>query len=317
METRIGVLGIGGTGGYFGGKLATFYKDSDGVKVIFIARNETKSLIRKQGLQVESVEGDFSINPSLVSDDPTEIGPLDILFVCVKSYSLEEATSKYIHNVKKGGIVITIQNSVSQLETLQNILPEGVTHLEGCAYILSNKIDIGHIRHKGGPATIFFGNDTTTEEFEWAEDIFTQAGVKATLTNAISKTIWKKFLFISPLAVATSYFTCTIGALRSSPEKFNFLKGLMEELFDLIKAKGIGLSTGEVEDHLLFLENLPENGKTSLQLDMESGNPSEIDSLLEYVLEASKQHGLACDNYQLAYNKLKGRQPKDGQHKSP
>ncbi len=229
-DIRIGVLGIGGTGGYFGGKLATFYKDSDAVKVVFIARNETKSLIKKQGLQVESVEEDFSIKPSLVSDDPAEIGPLDILFVCVKSYSLEEATSKYIQNVKRGGVVITIQNSVSQLETLQNILPEGVTHLEGCAYILSNQIGPGHIKHKGGPATIFFGNDTALEEFKWAEDIFTQAGVKATLTHAISKTIWKKFLFISPLAVATSYFSCSIGELRSSPNKYHFLKGLMAGL---------------------------------------------------------------------------------------
>ena len=304
-EFRIGVLGIGGTGGFFGGKLAAFYEDSDAVKVIFIARNETKSLIRKQGLQVESVEGDFSIKPFLVSDDPAEIGPLDILFVCVKSYSLEEAVCKYIKNVKKGGVVITIQNSVNQQGCLQSILPEGVTHLEGCAYILSNKIDIGHIKHKGGPATIFFGNDTATSEFKWAEDIFTQAGVKATLTNEISKTIWKKFLFISPLAVATSYFSCTIGELRSSPEKFEFLKGLMQELYGLVKLKNIALGPDEIENHLNFLENLPENGKTSLQLDIENGSPSEIDSLLEYVLIDSRKYGLDLKNYQLAYEGLK------------
>lgn len=304
-DIRIGVLGIGGTGGFFGGKLARYYKNSDNVKVVFIARNETKRIIVENGLKVESIEGDFTIEPDLVTDNTDEIGFLDILFVCVKSYSLEEAILKYRTNLANGGVVITIQNVVDQAERLKHVLPDHVRHLEGCAYILSNTIDIGRIKHKGGPATVFFGNNTDIREFKWVEEIFIKAGVKATLTSTISKTTWKKFLFISPVAVATSYFNSTIGELRDHPEKINFLKGLMEELFQLINTKSIDLNKSEIENHLKFLEKLPENGKTSMQLDIEQRKPSEIDSLLEYVLKESEKHHLVLTNYKMAYEKLK------------
>ncbi|HMB61616.1 MAG TPA: 2-dehydropantoate 2-reductase [Eudoraea sp.] len=304
-DIRIGILGIGGTGGFFGGKLAHYYKNIDNVKIVFIARNKTKRIIAESGLRVESIEGDFTTAPDLVTDNTAEIGVLDILFVCVKSYSLEEALLTYRNNLASGGVVITIQNVVNQAERVKAVLPDNVQHLEGCAYILSNTIDIARIKHKGGPATVFFGNNADIKEYKWVEDIFVKAGVKATLTSTISETIWKKFLFISPVAVATSYFNSTIGELRDHPEKIYFLEGLMKELFQLIKTKGIGLEASEIENHLRFLEKLPENGKTSLQLDIEQGKPSEIDSLLEYVLKESEKHHIKLPNYKRAYERLK------------
>ena len=182
------------------------YAQSEQVEVIFIARNKTQEAIIKNGLKVESIEGDFSVRPSLTSDDPEQIGKLDILLVCVKSLGLEKAINKYKHIVRKGGVVITIQNLVNQAERVEKLLPENVSLLEGCAYIISNIVDYGHIKHRGGAATIYFGKNDNIEGFEWIEELLINAGIKATLSNDISKIIWKKFLFISPLAVATSYF---------------------------------------------------------------------------------------------------------------
>jgi 2-dehydropantoate 2-reductase len=285
--------------------LAKYYKANEEIEVIFIARNESKRKILQDGLTVESIDGDFTVKPSIVSDDKTEIGDLDVLLVCVKSYGLEKAINHYKHNVKKGGVVITIQNLVNQVERVEKLLPEGITLLHGCAYIISNILDPGYIKHKGGPATLFFGNDTNTENYTWIEDLFLKAGIKATLSDSISKIIWKKFLFISPLAVATSYFSCTIGTLRSDTEKYSFFKSLIKELLELIKAKNIDLNQRDMDNHLQSLKGFPKEGKTSMQLDIENNNPSEIDSLLDYVLIEAKKHNLKLNNYSIAFDKLK------------
>jgi 2-dehydropantoate 2-reductase len=301
---RIGIIGIGGTGGFFGGKLAQFYQANDVVDVVFIARGNTKEAIRRNGLYVESDDGNFRIMPGIITDEPAAIGQLDVLLVCVKSYSIEETLKKYGNNVKKGGVVITIQNIVNQAERASKLLPDGVQLLEGCVYIISNIVTPGRIKHRGGPATMFFGASSEMEEFKWVEEIFTSAGIKATLSDKISKVVWKKFLLISPLAVATSYFSCTIGELRNDPVKFTFFKGLMEELFRVIEAKRVGLERKEIQNHLRALEGFPGNGKTSLQLDLENNKPSEIDSLLEYVCDEAKRHGIPVANYTLAVEKL-------------
>ncbi len=103
MKKRVGILGIGGVGGYFGGLLAMNLQDDPGYEIIFIARGDTKKNIKQRGLKLQSIEDHFIINPALVSDDPQEIGELDLLIPCVKSYSLESATKKYIDNIKTGG----------------------------------------------------------------------------------------------------------------------------------------------------------------------------------------------------------------------
>jgi len=307
---RIGILGIGGTGGFFGGKLAKYYTKSNNVDIIFIARNETKDVLIRNGLKVESIEGDYTVIPDLTSDDPDQIGELDILFVCVKSLGLEKAIDQYKHNLKEGGVVITIQNLVNQAERVEKILPKNVLLLEGCTYIISNIVDFAHIKHKGGPGTLFFGRNGNTESFRWTEELFLNAGIKTTLSNDISSIIWKKFLLISPLAVATSYYSCTIGELREDPSKLNFLQALMQELYQIIKAKKIGLKADVIDDHLETLNHFPLTGKTSLQLDIEKGYPSEIDSLLGYVIEESKNLKLHLNKYLLAQERLKIELPK-------
>ncbi|MFC4221249.1 ketopantoate reductase family protein [Flagellimonas marina] len=301
---RIGILGLGGTGGFFGGKLAKHYYENEKVDVIFIARNETKEKIQETGLMVESVDGNFNTKPFLVSEDSVEIGDLDILLVCVKSYSMAQAVGSYGQNVKKGGAVITIQNILDQAERIKGLLPKNTVHLQGCAYIISNIAAPGHIKHKGGPATLFFGDNSNISRYGWILDLFIDAGIKATLSNSISEVIWKKFLFISPLAVATSYFSCDIGTLRTDESKLSFLRGLMNELLALARIKNINLVHKDMAEHLMILERFPPEGKTSTQLDIESKRKSELDALLGHVLAESKRNNLESPHYQRAYEKL-------------
>lgn len=294
---RIGVLGIGGTGGFFGGKLALYYANDKDVDIVFIARKESKSAIAQNGLVVESVEGDFRAYPTLVSDNLDEIGKLDILLVCVKSFALEDAINQYKSCLKSTGVIITIQNLVNQVERLENLMPKGVQLLEGCAYIISNIKSPGHIVHKGGPATLFFGSSTTTD-YSWIESLFKNADIKVTLSRDIKNIIWQKFLFVSPVALASNYFKATLDELKNNPEKRNFVKNLMLELYQLIEYKEIDIDKSQIEKHLELLAKMPEGGKSSFQLDIEQGNRSEVDSLLNFVVDEGRALGISTPYYQ-------------------
>ena len=98
MKTRIGILGLGGVGGYFGGLLAKEYATSDAIDIVFIARGETLKVVSEFGLKISTDEGEITVFPNIVSDNPEIIGKLDYLICTTKTYDIEESLTS-IKNV--------------------------------------------------------------------------------------------------------------------------------------------------------------------------------------------------------------------------
>ncbi len=92
---RIGILGIGAVGGYFGGKLAAKHRDSNEVEIIFISRGENAKAIAENGLKIITPAGEIVANPSLVSANPVEIGKLDFVLCTCKTYDLKSGLEQY------------------------------------------------------------------------------------------------------------------------------------------------------------------------------------------------------------------------------
>ena len=114
---RIAIVGTGGVGGYFGGRLA-----QAGEEVVFIARGEHLRAIQTQGLRVDSVLGDFSIKPAQASDDPAQVGPVDIVLVCVKAWQVTEAAQTIRPLVGPKTRVVPLQNGVDAPAQLSAVL---------------------------------------------------------------------------------------------------------------------------------------------------------------------------------------------------
>ncbi len=305
MKKRIGILGIGGIGGYFGGLMAMNFEEDPSYEIIFIARGQTKANIKQKGLILQSIEDSFVIHPDLVSDDPKEIGQLDLLIACVKSYSLADAVSKYVGNIKAGGAVLTLQNAVNQREMLSGVIREDIDHLTGCVYIISNIKSPGHIVRQKGPDKISFGKAAGESKAHiWIDKLFKEARITANLVDNIDDTIWNKYLFISPVATATSYFESPIGDVVGDNEKRNFLKGLITEAKQV--AKGLGINAKpEIEDEVLGIcSKLNGHSKTSMQLDFEQGNSTELAGLTTYIIEECEKLGIDSKHYKTAHDRL-------------
>lgn len=302
---KIGILGLGGIGSFIGAKLTEGSKRDSETEIIFICRDKIKEAIKNKGLSLSTEDQTITSKPSLASDQTDEIGLLDVLIVSTKSFSLAKAVKNYQNCLKKDTVIIPLQNGVNA----KTIIEKSINHdsskiLEGCIYVASNIEKPGVVKHVGGPGKIFFGNNNKSD-FEWLEETFKKAGLNATYTQEIKKIVWKKYLFVSPVAAMTTALDITFGQLAESSTYRDKLKEMMKEVKNLAAIFKVNLTESDVEDSLSMLSNFPYNSKSSLQLDFENKyRNTEQENLVGFVVQNGKEFGINVENYKTMNEKI-------------
>lgn len=302
---KIGILGLGGIGSFIGAKLTEGSKSDSETEIIFICRDKIKEAINNKGLSLSTEDQTITSKPSLASDQTDEIGLLDVLIVSTKSFSLAKAVKNYQNCLKKDTVIIPLQNGVNA----KTIIEKSINHdsskiLEGCIYVASNIEKPGVVKHVGGPGKIFFGNNDKSD-FEWLEETFKKAGLNATYTQEIKKIVWKKYLFVSPVAAMTTALDITFGQLAESSKYRDKLKEMMKEVKNLAAIFKVNLTESDVEDSLSMLSNFPYNSKSSLQLDFENKHTNtEQENLVGFVVQNGRKFGINVENYKTMNEKI-------------
>ncbi|MGH3346144.1 MAG: 2-dehydropantoate 2-reductase [Nocardioides sp.] len=269
---RVAVVGAGGVGGYFGGRLAQAGHD-----VTFVARGEHLAAIQRDGLRVESVRGDFHVTDARATDEPSEVGEVDLVVVAVKTWQLAAALPLLVPLVGDGTAVLTTQNGVEAPEQVAASVGQGAV-LPGAVKIFAMVTAPGVVSHIGGPATIAFGewDDRASERVSRVLQAFAGAGVDATVSDDIWVELWTKLLLVVPLGGLGSALDAPVGRLRSAHR--DLLTDAMTEIESLARACGIALPDGTVTRALELIDQQPEGATSSLQRDVLAGRPSELDA---------------------------------------
>ncbi|KAF0156500.1 MAG: 2-dehydropantoate 2-reductase [Syntrophaceae bacterium] len=290
---RIAIVGIGGVGGYFGGKLARAYAASGQHEIIFIARGEHLRAIQQNGLKLFTREGDYVAWPNIATDNPAAAGIFDLVFFCVKSYSLESSISSLKANISKNTVVISLLNGVDSAERLRAELPEA-TIVAGSVYIITHIEKPGVVHQEDGACKLTFGADDTesTKQYSNILDILLKAKIDATLTDKISEVLWSKYLLMCPLASLTSATGKTYGAILEDSTLKKKARGMMQEVAAVAKARHIDLPENAVDKTMEMVARFGHNSKTSMQLDREKGNQTEIDTLTTFLCKAGRESGI-------------------------
>ena len=295
---RIGILGLGGVGGYFGGLLAKAYQKSDEVEIIFIARGETQKTIAENGLKIINDDTEMIVYPNLVSNNPNEIGELDYLICATKTYDIEESLTSLKKCIKKETLILPLYNGVDAQERIQQLYPENEV-LQGCVYIISMIFSPGTIRKIGFYEKLFFGSKTASlSKLEELQHLLQQAKIESNLVENIEETVWEKFLFISALASVTSYLNQNIGEILSHPESKATYIELLKEIEDVAKAKGLQLPEDIVAQTVLKLEKSPKEATSSMHRDLLAGKNTEAISLTQFVVNEGKKYGVKTPLYE-------------------
>lgn len=271
---RLAVLGTGGVGGYFGTRLAAAGED-----VVFIARRDHLKAIRTSGLRLESTLGDVLVHPAQVNDSLSNVGPVDVILLGVKTWQVEDAIDAMRPCIGPNTFVVPLQNGVETPDLLVRSL--GADHVVGglCG-VFSFISGPGHIRHAGGPAYIKFGELTNdkTDRVERLRVAFEQAHVTVEVPANIQVAQWEKYLFVVPFGGVGAVTRSPLGPLRTLPETRELLEQGLDEVYRVARARGIPLSEDIVPKALSYLDSLTPNATSSMQRDIIAGRQSELES---------------------------------------
>jgi len=297
---RIAIFGTGGAGGYFGAQLARA-----GEEVIFIARGEHLQAIRRQGLRVETPKGEFVIQPAQATDDPAQVGAVDVLLVGVKAWQVIDAAHAARPLIGPETFVVPLQNGVETPSQLAAVL--GAEHvLGGLCGTFSWLTGPGQIRSIGEAHFVKFGelDNRPSERTERLRKAFDRAGVKVEVPSDIHQALWEKFLFVVSFGGVGAVTRAPVGVIRTVPETRRMLEQCMHEILAVARARQVPLRDTIIANTLAFVDSLAPGGTTSLQRDIAEGKPSELEAWNGAVVRLGCEVGVATPLHEFIYHSL-------------
>jgi 2-dehydropantoate 2-reductase len=286
---RIAIMGAGGVGGYFGGRLALAGND-----VTFIARGAHGEAIRRNGLRAAGTLGGFHLQPAKCVASAAEIaGPVDVILFTVKLSDIEAAAEQLRPIVGPQTTVYTVQNGVEAAENVGNILGREKV-VPGVAYISATIAEPGLIRSGAPFAGLAFGETDRRESARTKAfyDACKAAKFDVTLAPDITRTLWSKFAMLAPMAATTTLMRCSMGAIRANPRSRALLQALVEEIVAVGKAAGVDMQDGDVAAAMKVFDGLPPTVRASMAHDLDIGKPLELPWLSGAVVRLGEKHGV-------------------------
>jgi 2-dehydropantoate 2-reductase len=285
---HIAIMGSGGVGGYFGGRLA-----ASGEEVSFIARGKHLEAMTKSGLRIDSPKGNLHLPRVRASDDPKTLGTADVVLFTVKMYDVPTAAEFIRPLIGPDTVVITLQNGVEAVDLVSDVV--GREHVAGgVAYVAAVITEPGVIKHTALDKLIFGELDGRRSDrltrFEQACD---RAGFESLLSERIEVDLWSKFSRLSVFSGMTAVTRSPIGPLRSDPQLLAMVKAACEETIAVGRARGVPIPDALMEEILtMMLQTLPPEAKSSMLEDLERGKRLELPWLSGGVVRLGTEVGV-------------------------
>lgn len=307
---NVGVIGVGGVGGYFGGKLATYMEQdaSDELKVYFVARNKHLEEIRRSGLILNTAdEGEQICRPTLATDNFDDLPMLDLCLLCVKSYDLNSALKSVKGIIKSDTEIIPLLNGVDIYERIRRIIPKGIVY-PSCVYVGTRIERPGKVAQDGGSCRIFLGKDPRYPADLLPQRIlglFDASKVKYTWCDDIYQEIWSKYIFIAAYGMVTASENKTLGQIMETEDLSKMVISIMSEIAEIAKKQGIRLLADIVEESVKKAKSFPYDTKTSFQRDFEQKDkPDERDLFGDTIIRLGEFFGVETPTFRLVNDKL-------------
>lgn len=268
---NIGIIGVGGVGGYFGAKLCQLLQPDSDLHISFIARGEHLEAIQSSGLLLSSeTDGDIISHPSQATDDLRQLPRLDVCLVCVKEFDLSATLARLEAVVGEETVVLPLLNGVDVYSRVRTVLKKCVV-LPACVYVGTHIERPGKVVQKGGACRILFGPDPLHPRFVPGEivELFQAAGIKSEWTPEIQAEIWKKFVFICAFGLVSAAHDKTLGEILGDAILSQEIRAIMKETVSLATASAVSLPTDMVEIAFSKARSFPFEAKTSFQRDFE------------------------------------------------
>jgi 2-dehydropantoate 2-reductase len=297
------IVGPGGIGGSIGGFLA-----AGGYDVSFIAQARTLEVLESDGLKLNSdLKGPLHIRNIKAYSSEEYDQQSDVIFVCVKDYSLDNVIPVLKRASHQDSIVIPLLNGFGAGDRIRSKL-EGIRVADGCIYISAFIDSPGSITQIGSLFRIVFGfNESSGLDSSLLEGIKADlkgCGIDAAISDRIESEIFRKFSFVSTAAACGAYYDITLGDIQHEGRYRETFLGLCEEMKAIADKLGFSFYQDLKAMNLGILDKLSPDATSSLQKDLKAGKQSEIDSLIFSVVRLADRLGVEAPLYRMVAKKF-------------
>ena len=287
---KIAMMGAGGVGGFFGGRLA-----NAGYDVTFIARGKHLEALRRDGLTIENEpQGDIHVARVKATDRPSGVGPVDLVILSVKLWDTADAARAIAPMVGPSTGVLSLQNGVVKDDILREFFPAAQV-MGGVGYVATHISRPGVIHQTGTMQRIVVGeyDGRASDRARFLHEALVKAGVKAELSTDVRRAIWEKYVFLVGLSATTTAMRKPLGPIRGNAQSRAFLLDVMREVVAVGRTLGVDLPADYADQRLAFADTLPADMTSSMHHDLESGNRLEVKWLSGGVVELGRKAGVA------------------------
>ena len=309
MTLRYMIIGAGGTGAPLGAFLA-----KNGADVTLIARGAHLAAMQEKGLRFEQSDGEiwtvpvkaFDMDGFLAAKAQGAPSP-DVIFVCVKGYSVDSITELIKRAAHDKTIVIPILNVYGTGPRIQRLVP-GVTVLDGCIYIVGFVSGTGEITQMGKIFRLVYGAHKGTQVapgiLEAVQKDLQESGIKAEISPDINRDTFIKWSFISAMAVTGAYYDVPMGEVQKPGKVRDTFIGLSTESAELGRKLGVEFPEDPISYNLKVIDKLDPESTASMQKDLARGHDSEIQGLLFDMITAAEEQGIDIPTYRMVAEKF-------------
>lgn len=289
------VIGTGGVGGSIAGFLALAGKD-----VTCIARGKHLEAIRKYGLHLKSdLKGEHYLPVKACTAEEYK-DKADVVFVCVKGYSIDSIKDVLEKSARPDTLVIPILNVYGTGPRIGRLVPS-VKVLDGCIYIVGFVSGEGEITQMGRIFRLIFGarpeQNIPQEALDEIAGVLQACGIKAEVSDDINRDTFIKWAFISAMACTGAYHDVPMGEVQhDGPVRDTFI-GLSRESAEMGHRLGVAYPEDPVAYNLKVIDKLDPHSTASMQKDLAKGHQSEIQGMLFDVIKLGEELGTDLTTY--------------------
>jgi 2-dehydropantoate 2-reductase len=298
---KILVLGAGGLGGFFGGRLV-----QGGADVTFLVRPKRAAQLAKEGLVIESPTGNAKLAVKTVLAESLTPGYDVVLFTC-KAYDLDSAMDAIAPAMADGKCaVLPVLNGLAHFEALDQRFGRARV-LGGTAHINAMLRKDGVIVHADSLNRILFGerDGPKSARVQAIADAFSKTNVEWVLSDDINGDLWSKIAFLCALASCTCLFRANVGEIISAPGGAEAVNRALDANIQIATREGFAPKPGPIDNVRQRLTDPKGNWTASMLRDLEAGGPTEADHIVGWMLAKARQHGVDDTILSVAYTHLK------------
>ncbi len=301
---RFAIVGSGGLGCLFGGVLARA-----GADVTLIARGANLAALRERGLDVHLLSGERFHVGVRATDDPAEVGPVDAIFFCVKTYDVESAARQALPMIGPETLILPVQKGVEAAEQIGKIVGEDHV-VPGVGVAGATLEQPGLVVQKGLTVRALFGPDHATDgqRTERIRVALCEAGISAEVSADVERELWEKFVFA---LVGLGYMTLTrlpVGPILDCPETTEAARDIIAEGVEVGRARGVPLADDTVERAMARMQGVAAanpGARGSMYFDLVAGKPLELEAINGAVVRMGRELGVPTPLNRLVYGALK------------